>query len=202
MSTHVSEWLNAYHDGELHGNRLQHVETHLMECELCQAELESLEGLSVLLHEVPTLEFISAERFASHVSLRLPHKQARVSRRQILELGWWMIPVGLLGIWVFVGTAFFISEILSAADNFGLVSSISGWLAFGSSEGASWTATLGQFGVLSGSNLNWAEVTEAFTRTSLPFIILQVSIALLYLSWMAIWWARHTRQGYGQLLEG
>jgi hypothetical protein len=37
---------------------------------------------------------------------------------------------------------------------------------------------------------------------SLPEIIIQVSIALLYLSWMAIWWARHTHQGHGQLLEG
>jgi anti-sigma factor RsiW len=48
MSTHVSEWLNAYHDGELRGNRLQYVETHLAECELCQAELESLDNLSDL----------------------------------------------------------------------------------------------------------------------------------------------------------
>ena len=32
--------------------------------------------------------------------------------------------------------------------------------------------------------------TETFTRTSLPQISLQVSIALLYLSWIAIWWAR------------
>jgi hypothetical protein len=67
------------------------------------------------------------------------------------------------------------------------------------------SATLGQLGLLSGNSLNWAETTEIFTRLSLPQIGLQISIALLYLSWIAIWWARHTRhqhQERGQLLEG
>ena len=51
MSNHVTEWLNAYLDGELHGSRLQHVEAHLAECDACQAELESLERLSSLLQK-------------------------------------------------------------------------------------------------------------------------------------------------------
>jgi predicted anti-sigma-YlaC factor YlaD len=205
MSTHVSEWLNAYHDGELHGNRLQHVETHLAECELCQAELESLQGLSSLLHEVPTPEFTSVERFASQVSLRLPHKQNAVSRRQILELAWWMIPVGLLGAWAFIATSNILSNILYEANNFGLLSGISNWLSLGSSNGVYLSSTLGQAGVLSGNGLNWAEMTEIFTRMSLPQISLQISIALLYLSWIAIWWARYqrlARQPQGQFLEG
>jgi anti-sigma factor RsiW len=49
MSNHVTEWLNAYLDGELHGSRLYHVEEHLAACEFCQAELESLDHLSALL---------------------------------------------------------------------------------------------------------------------------------------------------------
>jgi anti-sigma factor RsiW len=201
MSEHVHEWLNAYFDGELRGNRLHQVEAHLAECELCQTELESLDRLSNVLHEVPAPEFMPEERFAAQVRLRLPHKQTFVSRKQVMEAGWWMIPVGLLGAWVFIGTALFVSDIVSTVSNLGLLSNLSGWLASGSSANATWTATLGQFGVLRGSILNWAETTEAFTRTSLPFIILQVSIALLYLSWIAIWWVRHQRQGSGQLLE-
>jgi hypothetical protein len=46
---------------------------------------------------------------------------------------------------------------------------------------------------------------EAFTRSSLPQIIIQISIALLYLSWIAVWWARHrrhARQPHSPLLEG
>lgn len=202
MSTHVHEWLNAYYDGELRGNRLQQVEEHLAECELCQTELESLDRLSTLLQEAPVPAFTREERFASQVSLRLPHKKPFPFRKQVVEAGWWMIPVGLLGAWVFLGTAFFVSDLVSTANRLGLLNNVSAWLTSGSSNQAAWTATLGQFGILSGTTLGWAETTEAFTRTSLPFITIQISIALLYMSWIAIWWVRHQRQGTGQLLEG
>jgi hypothetical protein len=55
--------------------------------------------------------------------------------------------------------------------------------------------------VLSGNTLDIVASTEVFTRLSLPQIIVQVSIALLYLSWLAIWWARYRRQQHGKLLE-
>jgi hypothetical protein len=201
MSPHVSEWLNAYHDGELRGNRLHHVETHLAECDYCQAELESFERLSSILHEVPALEISSVERFASQVNLRMPYRQITVSRKQILEVGWWMIPVGLLAAWVFFSTAFTVREVMSFAGNLGMLSSITNWAIFGSTSEPVWSAMLGQYGLLSGNTLNWAEAAEVLTRTSLPQISLQASIALLYLSWIAIWWTRRTPQGYGQLLE-
>src|SRR5215218_2106597 len=159
MSNHVSEWLNAYHDGELRGSRLHQVEVHLMECEFCQAELESLESLSSLLHEVPTPEFMPAERLATQINLRLPHKQVNVSKSKLVEVGWWMIPVGLLATWVFIGTSFFISDLLATANNLGLLSGLSDWLASGPANDIYLSATLGQFGILSGSSLNWAEST-------------------------------------------
>ena len=202
MSNHVTEWLNAYLDGELRGIRLHQVEEHLGECKFCQKELDSLEGLSGLLQEIPTPEFSSPERFAARVSLRLPHEQKTIYRKKLLEVGWWMVPVGLLATWVFLSTSFFMSDILSTANNLGLLTGISDWLSFGSSDQAYWSSTLGQFGILSGNTLDVFASTEIFTRISLPQIILQVSIALLYLSWIAIWWARHRRQQLGQLLEG
>jgi hypothetical protein len=157
-----------------------------------------------LLHEFSTPEFTSPERFAAQVNLRLPHQQAAPLENRMLEIGWWMIPVGLLGTWIFIGTSFFISDILSAANALGLLSGITDWMAFGPSNGIYLSATLGQSGLLSGNSLNWAEWTEVFTRMSLPQIILRISIALLYLSWLAIWWARHRhhqRQQHDQLLE-
>ena len=205
MSRHVSEWLNAYHDGELHGSQLHHVEAHLAECNVCQAELESLESLSSILHEVRMPEFMPVERLATQVNLRLPQKQTTIPGKRILEVGWWMIPVGLLAVWIFIGTSFFISDLLSAATSLGLLNSISEWMAFGPSSNIYLSATLSQFGLLNGNGLNWAETTETIARMSLPQISLQVSIALLYLSWIAIWWARHTRhqrQQHGRLLEG
>lgn len=204
MSKHVTEWLNAYLDGELRGTRLQQVEAHLMECSECQAELVSLQNLSGLLRHVPAPAFTPPERFAAQVNLLLPQKRVVASRQRILEVGWWMVPVGLLAVWIFIGTSFFVSDMLAAANSMGLLPGISDWLTFGSSNQVYWSATLGQIGVLSGNSLDWAVSTEAFTRTSLLQVILEVSIALLYLSWVAIWWARHrrhARQPHGQLLE-
>jgi hypothetical protein len=202
MSNHVTEWLNAYFDGELKGRRLHQVEEHLAECALCQTELESLQGLSFALHEIPAPAFGSLERFTSQVNLRLRHDPAMGSTKQVMGFGWWLIPVGLLGAWVFVGTAMIMADILSTAASLGLLSGMSAWLASGPSNDIYLSATIGQMGLLSGNSLNWAEATETFTRISLPQIGIQIAIALLYLSWMAIWWARHTRQAHGQLPEG
>ena len=202
MSRHVSEWLSAYHDGELRGSRLQEVESHLAECGFCQAELKSLESLSRLLDEVPAPELSSPERFASQVNLRLPHQQAVTPGKRILEISWWVVPVGLTAAWVFVSTSSLISGILSAASGLGVLSGISDWIAFGPASDIYLSATLAQSGLLSGNGLGWVESIETLTRTSLPLISLQVSIALLYLGWIAVWWVRHTRREHGQLLEG
>ena len=202
MSNHVTEWLNAYLDGELQGSRFHQVQAHLAECDACLAEIDSLENLSTFLHEVPAPKFMSAERFAAQVSLLLPHKKATLSRNKLLEIGWWMIPVGLLAVSIFLSAAFFIFDLLSAANNFGILPDAPSWMSFVTTNAADWSSVLGQIGVLRGDLLTLATSTETFTRTALPQITLQGSIALLYLSWLAIWWARRTHQGIGQPLEG
>ena len=201
MFDHVTEWLNPYLDGELHGNRLHQVEAHLAGCEVCQAELQSLRDLSGLLHKVPVPEFTSPERFATQVNLLLPQRPVSVSRSRLFEIGWWMIPVGLLAAWAFVSAASIVSDMISAANNFGLVDSANTLLISGASDTGNWTSTLGQFGLLQGNSLQWFELTESYSRNVLPQFVWQVSIALLYLTWIAVWWARQTRQVYGQLLE-
>lgn len=202
MSNHVNEWLNAYLDGELKGMRLRQVEEHLAECETCQAKLDSLRGLSALLQEVPAAEFVSQERFVSQVNLLLPQKRTATPRRQLLEVGWWMIPVGLLMAWIFVSTAVLVCDVFSAAGSFGLLDDTTTALFASSSDHAVWTSTLAQLGLLEGDSLGWAEATESFTRNVLPQILWQVSIAVLYLTWIAIWWARQRHQGQAPLLEG
>jgi anti-sigma factor RsiW len=202
MSEHVMELLNAYLDRELRGSHLQQVEAHLAECQVCREELEALARISSLVREIPAPEFMPVERFTAQVNLRLPLRRTGPPQSRLREAGWWMIPVGLLVAWVFVSTAFFVSDVLSAAGNMGLLASVSDWMTFDSASQADWSALLGQVGALSGERLGWAILTEAFTRTSLLQIILQASIALLYLSWMAIWWTRRQRQGPDPLLEG
>jgi len=202
MSNHVSEWLNAYFDGELKGRQLHLVEEHLAECETCQAELESLYGLSALLHEAPMPEFTANERFVAQVNLRLPERRTAATSNKALEIGWWLIPIGLLMAWIFISTTTVVGDMVTVANNFGLLDKTTASFVSGSSNTADVTATLGQFGVLNGNNLQWAKVTESYSRNLMPQIVGQVSVALLYLTWIVIWWARRTRQGQGQLLEG
>ncbi len=206
MSNHVTQWLSAYLDGELTGRQLQQVEEHLAECEACQAELDSLQDLSRLLQEVPVGEFIPNERFVSQVNLRLPQQQVKpISRNNIFDVGWWLIPVSLLMIWIFIGTTTLVSDAVSAADQLGLLDSTTASFISAPLNTANVTSTLGEFGVLSGNSLQWAERSESYTREVFPQFFWQISIGVLYLSWIAIWWARHTRharQPDGQLLEG
>jgi hypothetical protein len=203
MSSHVTHCLNAYLDGELSVGQLQSVSAHLAECEVCLSELESLKRLSDLLQAAPAPAFTPPERLASQVSLRLPPQRNPGSKNNMLEIGWWMIPVGLCAAWVLVSAFYFVNDLLFVAKNMGLLNSVSGWLTLGLSTKAYWSSTLGQFGFLSGNRLDLAATTEILARTSLPQITVQVSIALLYLSWIAIWWARHARrQQSGRLLEG
>jgi len=203
MSNHIIEWLNAYLDGELKGKRLQQVEEHLAECETCQTEFESLQGLSALLQEVPAPEFISHERFVAQVNLQLTQRRVpTTTSRSFFDIGWWMVPVGLLMIWVFISTTTIVSEMVSVADNLGILDKTTASFVSSPSDASGWTATMGQVGVLQGNSLQWAERSESYTRNVLPQLILQVSVAVLYLTWFAIWWARRSRQGQEQLLEG
>lgn len=200
MSDHILDLLGAYLDNELHGRQLDKVKDHLAECESCRAELASLKSLSGILHEAPAADFPSPERFASNVTLRLARRPETPIRRKALEIGWWMIPVGLLLAWIFVNTTIFVSNVISDASQIGLLNGHAAWLTSGSGE-VDWSATLGQFGLLSGNSLQWAERTEMFTRTTIPEIVWQVSIAILYLGWIAIWWARQMVGEHGQLPE-
>jgi len=201
MSDHILEQLGAYLDGELHGRDLRKAEVHLAECVTCQEEYVSLTALSSVIQEVPLPEFPSPEKLAADMALLLPRKPVLPMRDKALEFGWWLAPIGLIAIWIFISTTNLVSGAITFANMLGILTETSAWLASGSAPEAYWSAALGQFGFLSGSNLRWAEMAEAITRTTIPQIVWQVSIATLYLSWIAIWWARHTRQGLGQPLE-
>jgi len=202
MSNHVTEWLNAFYDGELKGKRLQQVEEHLAACEVCQHELDALQSLSGMLQEVRVPEFPSSERFATQVNLLLPQKRTPTPGNRLFEVGWWMIPVGLLAVWVFISTATLLGDAMSTAKNFGLLDNTTASFISAPSDTADVTSTLGQFGMLQGNSLQWAETTENLTRSWFPQIVLQASVALLYLTWFAVWWTRHTRQISEPLLEG
>lgn len=180
MNAHISEWLAAYHDGELRGRRLAQVEAHLAACPACLAELEQLESLSTLLSEAPEAPVLTApDRFAAQVGLRL---KRRHSMKQAPAAGknrvWAFLPVTLL-----IGLGFL---------------QIVQWLA----AGLSLAQALG-FGNAAVARLTRPPVQSSTLLAELPFdrlpigipfspqvlvgIVLPAVLAVAYLLWLIVW---------------
>jgi hypothetical protein len=202
MNKHVTDLLGAYHDGELTGLRLQEVEAHLAQCETCQAELNELRALTALLQESPAPEAITPpERFVAQVGLRLPRRPEQPASRRALELGWRLVPAGLLGAGAFVQTAFILAGIVQWALRIGLGGEVTAQL-FPSSQGGPW---LSQLASLSGASLS--EVASTMLQLLSGggplgwgvtlYVISLVVIGLLFWSWLASWWVRYGRRQLG-----
>ncbi|MFH1523794.1 MAG: zf-HC2 domain-containing protein [Chloroflexota bacterium] len=194
MIEHVTEWLSAYLDGELHGLRLRQVEIHLTECAVCHSELVELRKLSSLLQEtVPTDAFTPVERFAANLTLILPRRPEIHQYRLGTEIVWWLVPVALLGIWLFTQTVLSVSAVVSGANLAGLFGNATSWLQSGPQHTEWFMATFSMFG----SNLNGnvsalLGVLDNLSVLQLSFIAQlawQAAIAVLYLGWLAFWWA-------------
>jgi hypothetical protein len=195
MAKHIKEWLNAYLDGELNGARVNQVEDHLAECAECRAELEELRELSALLRETaPTGEFISTERFVSNLTLNLPRQPEQSQRRKVLEIGWWLIPVGTLGIWLFLQVTFTLSALVLRASDAGLLGNT--FAMFGSNSlQTDWFASLTNwFGYQPVSILSTLNNADLFIHNLIGPFILQALLAIIYLIWLASWWFRQQNQ--------
>ena len=120
MSEHAMEWLAQYYDGELNGARLHQVETHLAECTTCQDELDALSNLSNLLRlDSAPRPITPPERFVAQVGLRLPawrptRLPAHISKPRSRPLGWWLFPVGVLGMQAFLQAVLTVTVLIVA----------------------------------------------------------------------------------------
>jgi hypothetical protein len=110
-----------------------------------------------------------------------------------LEIGWRLTPVGLLGAWAFVQAALWVSIVLLGALQLGIGSDLVAGL-LPASQGSWWTETLS----LSSANLSSLEqIGRQLVNNGGPLgwgvtlnLVAMVVIGLLYLSWLASWWAR------------
>ena len=190
--------LNAYLDGELHGIRLQEMQTHLASCASCRDELEELRHFSDLLQAAPVPEFRPVERFVSNLSLRLP-PQALVERpSKPATLLWWLVPAGLLGAWSFVRTVFAITNVVSVAGLAGLLGQANAWLSAGEQQSLltlvlNWFSA-GQAAGMGQSLLSLLNTVDGFSSDLYSGFLWQALIVLLYWGWLAAWWLKRRPQ--------
>jgi hypothetical protein len=206
MREHVTEWLGAYMDGELQGLQRCQVESHLVDCQACQAELEDLRELSSLLHAAdPVKEFIPADRFTAQLALRLPRRPEVPLRKKALEIGWWLIPAGILGAWVFVQVLLLMSGVVSTAGQAGLLGRAAAWFPTGPQHGA-WMSSIAS---LLDLNLNESgnlilqtlDQIELFGTDILVPVIWQAVLGFVYVSWLLLWWMRSPRNNSIPLID-
>ena len=188
---HFTQWLEAYHDGELADHRARRVAAHLETCETCQSELTQFQMLSSLLAEVPLpKELTQPDAFVAQVGLRLPRKPDQTNWQRVLRRGWQLAPVGILGSWVFIQAAFLVTGILMwILQVIPINEQITAFLPGGTSlfgeamalQGAG-LPEFGRFGlnlVRGGGPLGWGIALN---------LGLTILVGLLYLSWLASWW--------------
>jgi len=159
------------------------------------AELESLRTLAALLQESPAAENLtSPERFVAQVGLRLPRRPERPGWQRVLETGWRLVPLGLLGTWAFVQTVFVVAGVVLVALRMGLGGDVAAGLLPAAQQGL-WPSAIFS---LSDASLN--DVDRMMLRLLshggplgwgiMLNLIALVVVGLLYWSWLVSWWAR------------
>ncbi|MCJ7622313.1 MAG: zf-HC2 domain-containing protein [Anaerolineaceae bacterium] len=190
MSEHVNRWLEAYHDDELSGIRLQQVKDHLQVCKSCQVELGKLEALSDLLQRSPLPDRLtSPELFVAQVRLQLPRRE-QTRWQKILRVGWQISPLGILGVWGFIQSILIVSMVLMFALQLGVGGDlISGFVP--PQSGASWLNEMISITSISDVSqfiLNIFDTGNPFLWILISNIILPIIFGLLLCSWLASWW--------------
>lgn len=199
MNNHATRWLGAYLDGELQGLRLRWVKSHLKECSECQGDLETLALLRALLRESPAMEVaMPPERFVAQVGLRLPRRQQQAPARRALELGWRLVPAGLLFALVFVQAVFIVAGVVQVALWLGVGGDLGSYLSSSATEGSLLPElfALSPGSLADAAGMIWGLVHSGDAAALLPalYLCLVGAIGILYWSWLASWWARRRRR--------
>jgi anti-sigma factor RsiW len=180
MEKHISQWLAAYHDGELKGRRLAQVEAHLADCPECLKELEALDALSALLNEAPDAPVLTApDRFAAQVGLRLPRRKAFKPQPAARKAWVWAaLPVTLMVGMGFLWTVQWLAASLELAQ----------LLGFGEDAVSRLTsASMRPPGLLGEASADFIKFGVPFSPQLLIGVILPAILAVAYLLWLIVW---------------
>lgn len=180
---HVTLWLQAYHDGELRGRKLEKVEAHLSACPECQAELAELAALSALLKSDPLPQLSTTpEQFVSQVGLQLSRRESfsETPKRSRSGWAWYLAPVGVLVVIGFIRIVSWTASLVSFLEELGGNSRMISSLA--PSPQPSTTSELHRITSLA---LGWQ---FPFDMTLVFLIGLPLLLAGCYFLWLVLWW--------------
>ncbi|MBG7609310.1 MAG: zf-HC2 domain-containing protein [Anaerolineae bacterium] len=165
MNEHISDWLGAYHDGELNDRKLQIVETHLETCAQCLAQVEALQDLSVLIQASPTANnLLPPDIFTSQVGLRMSRMPEASYWAKFFRTSWKALPFGILTAWVVLQAIYVVSGVVMLTLRI-----IPGMQQYG---------------------LNLLQSTSILAWSFLLNLGLTLLMGLSYWSWLASWWIR------------
>lgn len=188
MNPHDELLMDAYLDGELPPAQARQMEAHLAQCPECQTILQRHRALSALLQEAPAAQpRKNANRFTAEVKLLLPRQAALPAPRSVAELVWRLAPVGLLTVIAFFEVALWITAIfrwIPGTDQ--LLAKLPG-TASGAGWGAGLSAPLDTLIGLVTPFSYW----NLSSIAAFAFVLLA---ALMYLGWLASWWAAVNRK--------
>ena len=193
MCEDMQALLSAYLDGELHGVRLLEMKMHLASCESCRNQLKELRLVSDILRAAPAPAFTPTERFVSQMTLQLPRRPLADRPPKPGSLIWWLVPLGLMGVWFFVQTVFSVGNVVTVADATGLMGHISTFFSAGAAQHTLWFQAAE---ALFGNNLGGTSQTTAsfldqasqFFASFLSQFLWQAVIVLVYWGWLTVGW--------------
>jgi hypothetical protein len=181
------DWLGAYLDGELRGERAAWIEEHLAGCPDCRKELERLAALSALLHADPQPQ--AGPAFLGQVLQHLPDPSERPELPSLLRAGLVYGPVAIFAAWAFfqavgwaLGSLFALVEVVPGARM-----ELSSLLPFLGDLGG-----LPARGFLSQA-LSWLGMNDLLSTLAAPWfnvllfleIFVSACLAVLFLAWLA-----------------
>jgi len=186
----VQEKLGAYLDGELDPRSQAAVQAHLAACPACQAELDELQDLSLMLRAAPQPEFTPALDFKAQLVLQLPRDAAREplaapARGSALP---WLAPVLVLGGWIFVQLTLGLTSLVGWANNLGLLGQSANWAASGPQQMQWYSALTSTLGLNGFASLKFFNDAGVFTSNLLAPVLIQIVVALVYWGVLALVW--------------
>ena len=185
MDKHVTDFMiGAYLDGEMVGEQLEEFETHLVSCEACRQMADEMDALNNLLDAYPAFDMpVSAKSFTRDVLNRIDTESEKNTFRVILEAGWWMIPLVLIGAWVFLQTFSLVGSGFAVLVNNGVFGDTSSWLSL-ETESTLWIQLASNFkGYMGETTWSWIQAYDDigdWVQQVFWILFFSVSISMMY----------------------